>query len=34
MRGILDMAKSTLIGGVLFLLPLIVVIVVVEKAVS
>jgi len=34
MGGILDTAKSTLIGGVLFLLPLIVVIVVVEKAIS
>jgi len=34
MGGILDTAKSTLIGGVLFLLPLIILIVVVEKAVS
>jgi uncharacterized membrane protein len=34
MGGILDTAKTTLIGGVLFLLPLIIVIVVVEKAIS
>lgn len=32
MRGILEITKSTIIGGVLFLLPLIVTIVIVEKA--
>ena len=34
MRGIVDVLKSTVVGGVLFLLPLIVMIVIVEKAVQ
>ena len=32
MRGILEITKSTIVGGILFLLPLIVTIVIVEKA--
>jgi uncharacterized membrane protein len=34
MRSILDLTKSTIIGGILFLLPLIIVIVIVEKAIQ
>ena len=34
MRGIFEIIKSTIVGGVLFLLPLIIVIVIVEKAVQ
>lgn len=34
MRGVLDVLKSTIAGGVLFLLPLVVVIVLVEKAIQ